>query len=86
MEYLHICHDECYLKGVVQETLYDKKLEDCTAMNYRDGKFECFLDYHINHIIFNQICAQFVVAIGCNTSILHMNILQIVLKSNQILV
>ncbi|CAF3510907.1 unnamed protein product [Rotaria sp. Silwood1] len=37
IEYLHICHDECYLKGVVQETLYDPKLEECTAMNPEDG-------------------------------------------------
>jgi hypothetical protein len=38
IEYLSICHDECYLKGVVQETLYDPKLEDCTAMDPRNGK------------------------------------------------
>jgi GTPase SAR1 family protein len=38
VEYLSICHDECYLKGVVQETLYDPKLEECTAMNPEDGK------------------------------------------------
>ncbi|CAF3092698.1 unnamed protein product [Rotaria sp. Silwood2] len=37
IEYLHICHDECYLNGVVQETLYDPKLEECTAMNPEDG-------------------------------------------------
>ncbi|CAF0824824.1 unnamed protein product [Rotaria sordida] len=37
IEYIHICHDECYLKGVVQETLYDPKLEECTAMNPEDG-------------------------------------------------
>ena len=33
IEYLSICHDNCYLKGVVQETLYDPKLEDCIAMH-----------------------------------------------------
>jgi len=38
MEYLQICHDECYLAGVVQETLYDPKLEDCTAMDPEEGK------------------------------------------------
>ncbi|CAF3879161.1 unnamed protein product [Adineta steineri] len=37
MEYLHICHDECYLAGVVQETLYDLKLQDCTAMEPEEG-------------------------------------------------
>ncbi|CAF2089667.1 unnamed protein product [Rotaria magnacalcarata] len=37
VEYLHICHGECYLSGVVQETLYDPKLEECTAMNPEDG-------------------------------------------------
>lgn len=38
IEYLSICHDECYLKGVEQETLYDQKLEECTAMNPEDGR------------------------------------------------
>jgi GTPase SAR1 family protein len=38
MEYLHVCHDECYLNGVVQETLYDPKLEECTAMDPEEGK------------------------------------------------
>ena len=39
IEYLSICHDECYLKGVEQETLYDSKLEECSAMNPEDGTF-----------------------------------------------
>jgi energy-coupling factor transporter ATP-binding protein EcfA2 len=53
VEYLHICHDECYLKGVTQETLYDPKLEDCTAMNPRDGKLliVCFFLYYYPHEI-----------------------------------
>jgi hypothetical protein len=38
MEYLYICHDECYLNGVVQETLNDPKLEECTAMEPYEGK------------------------------------------------
>ncbi|CAF1160764.1 unnamed protein product [Rotaria sp. Silwood1] len=37
IEYICICHDECYLKGVKQETLYDEKLQDCTAMDPRSG-------------------------------------------------
>jgi GTPase SAR1 family protein len=48
VEYLHICHDECYLTGVVQETLYDPKLEDCTAMDPEDGKLNISFssEYH----------------------------------------
>ena len=38
MEYLHICHDDCFLRGVEQETLDDPKLEDCTAMDVDTGK------------------------------------------------
>ena len=38
IEYLSICHENCYLKGVVQETLYDPKLEDCTLMYAQGGK------------------------------------------------
>jgi GTPase SAR1 family protein len=38
MEYISICHDVCYLKGVVQETLADPKLEDCTVMDPDNGK------------------------------------------------
>ncbi|UJR32245.1 hypothetical protein I4U23_019711 [Adineta vaga] len=37
LEYLSICHDECYLNGVKQETLYDQKLQDCTAMEPNEG-------------------------------------------------
>ncbi|CAF3144645.1 unnamed protein product [Rotaria sp. Silwood2] len=44
IEYIHICHEECYLKGVKQETLYDDKLQDCTAMDPRSGeKFEVLI-------------------------------------------
>jgi sulfatase maturation enzyme AslB (radical SAM superfamily) len=38
MEYLFICHDECYLNGVIQETLSDPKLKDCSAMSHINGK------------------------------------------------
>jgi hypothetical protein len=38
IEYLSICHDECYLKGVLQETLADEKLQDCSAMEPYSGK------------------------------------------------
>jgi hypothetical protein len=41
LEYIHICHDECYLKGVKQETLYDPKLQDCTSMDPYSGT--CFI-------------------------------------------
>ena len=37
IEYISICHDECYLKGVQQETLYDPHLQDCSAMDPLDG-------------------------------------------------
>ncbi|CAF0834354.1 unnamed protein product [Rotaria sordida] len=40
IEYICICHEECYLKGVKQETLYDEKLQDCTAMDPRSGDCE----------------------------------------------
>lgn len=38
IEYLSICHDECYLVGVEQETLAHPKLQDCTSMDVWDGK------------------------------------------------
>lgn len=37
-QYRSICHDECYLKSVVQETLNDPGLEDCRAMDYDTGR------------------------------------------------
>jgi GTP-binding protein EngB required for normal cell division len=44
MEYLHICHEECYLRGVQQETLCDDKLQECTVMDpYSGKKFILFL-------------------------------------------
>ena len=56
IEYTSICHDECYLKGVVQETLYDPKLEECTAMNPEDGKiFKALLTALISSIYFKNI-------------------------------
>ncbi|CAF4046964.1 unnamed protein product [Rotaria sp. Silwood1] len=43
LEYLSICHDVCYLKGVVQEKLSDPELEYCEAMDPDTGKmFEIF--------------------------------------------
>jgi len=48
MEYLSICHDECYLKGVVQETLDDPKLEDCEAIDAEEGKiFKVFFFFAV---------------------------------------
>ncbi|CAF0836353.1 unnamed protein product [Adineta ricciae] len=32
IQYLSICHEQCYLNGVQQETLYDPKLQDCFCM------------------------------------------------------
>jgi hypothetical protein len=43
VEYFHICHDECYLKGVIQETLDDPKLRECEAMDPKRG--EIFIVY-----------------------------------------
>jgi GTPase SAR1 family protein len=37
IEYLKICHDICYLKGVVQETLDDPKLRECEAIDPKKG-------------------------------------------------
>jgi hypothetical protein len=37
VEYISICHDECYVKGVIQESLADPKLEDCTAIDPANG-------------------------------------------------
>jgi hypothetical protein len=39
VEYLSICHDECFLKGVQQETLEDPKIRECEVMDPRKGKF-----------------------------------------------
>ncbi|CAF1342210.1 unnamed protein product [Rotaria sordida] len=38
LEYLSICHDVCYLKGVVQEKISDPELEYCEAMDPDTGK------------------------------------------------
>ena len=48
VEYTSICHDECYLRGVVQETLADRKLEDCTAIDYKTG--ETTKDQHLSFV------------------------------------
>ncbi|CAF3087293.1 unnamed protein product [Rotaria sp. Silwood2] len=37
MEYLSMCHEECYLKGVVQEKISDLQLKECEAMNPDNG-------------------------------------------------
>ena len=46
VEYTSICHEQCYLRGVVQETLADRKLEDCTAIDYKTG--ETTKDHHLS--------------------------------------
>ncbi|CAM4813124.1 unnamed protein product [Rotaria magnacalcarata] len=38
IEYTSKCHEKCYLKGVVQETINDQRMQECEAMNYRTGK------------------------------------------------
>ncbi|CAF2996654.1 unnamed protein product [Rotaria socialis] len=38
IEYISKCHEECYLKGVVQETINDRRMQECEAMNYKTGK------------------------------------------------
>lgn len=38
IEYLQICHDDCFLRGVIQEVLGDERLVDCSAMDFRTGK------------------------------------------------
>ena len=37
IEYLRICHDECYLKGIVQDTMNDPKLRECEVMDKEKG-------------------------------------------------
>ena len=38
VEYLSKCHEKCYLKGVLQETIKDERMRECEAMNYKTGK------------------------------------------------
>ena len=38
IEYISICHDECYLAGVKQETLEHPKIQDCSAIDFKTGK------------------------------------------------
>jgi hypothetical protein len=45
VEYLSICHDEFYLKGVVQETLANSELEQCTMMDPEEGKYSKYPFY-----------------------------------------
>jgi ribosome biogenesis GTPase A len=39
VEYTSKCHEECYLIGVVQETIGDERMRDCEVMNYKTGKY-----------------------------------------------
>ncbi|CAF3261197.1 unnamed protein product [Rotaria sp. Silwood2] len=51
MEYRSICHDVCYLKGVVQERLSDPELEYCEVMDPDNGKiFHIFFYYYLNDL------------------------------------
>jgi GTPase SAR1 family protein len=38
VEYISNCHEECYLTGVVQETMNDPRMLDCEAINAETGK------------------------------------------------
>jgi hypothetical protein len=50
LEYLSICHDECYLKGVIQETLNDPRIEEYTDMDPEKGKYsKCLFYFYIFH-------------------------------------
>jgi hypothetical protein len=50
LEYLSICHDECYLKGVIQETLDDPRIGECTVMNSEEGKYpKCLFYFYFFH-------------------------------------
>lgn len=42
VRYTSICHEHCYLSGVVQEVLGDPRLEDCEAFDYKSGKMNSF--------------------------------------------
>ncbi|CAF3545228.1 unnamed protein product [Rotaria sp. Silwood1] len=37
IEYISKCHEECYLKGVVQETINDPRMRECEIMHYHTG-------------------------------------------------
>ncbi|CAF4523210.1 unnamed protein product, partial [Rotaria sp. Silwood2] len=37
IEYKSKCHEICYLKGVVQETINDPRMLDCEVINYETG-------------------------------------------------
>ena len=39
VEYISICHERCYLKGVQQETLADRELRECEVIDPNTGKF-----------------------------------------------
>ncbi|UJR20042.1 hypothetical protein I4U23_023176 [Adineta vaga] len=38
IEYISQCHEHCYLKGVVQETIRDQRIRDCEIMEFKTGK------------------------------------------------
>ncbi|CAF3577730.1 unnamed protein product [Rotaria socialis] len=37
-EYITICHEPCYLKGIVEETIKDPRIKQCEVINYITGK------------------------------------------------
>jgi GTP-binding protein EngB required for normal cell division len=42
VEYTSECHDECYLKSFVQETINDPLMRECEVMDYKTGKIPSF--------------------------------------------
>jgi hypothetical protein len=38
IEYISKCHEQCYLKGVVQESINDRRMRECEAMHFNTGK------------------------------------------------
>ncbi|CAF1191869.1 unnamed protein product [Rotaria sp. Silwood1] len=54
IEYKSKCHDICYLKGVVQETINDPRMLDCEIIDYKTGictKCKCSWKKH-QHITY----------------------------------
>ncbi|CAF1212764.1 unnamed protein product [Rotaria sordida] len=54
IEYKSKCHDICYLKGVVQETINDPRMLDCEVIDYKTGqctKCKCSWQKH-QHITY----------------------------------
>lgn len=42
IEYTSKCHEQCYLKGVLQESINDPRMRECEAMHHKTGKLFSF--------------------------------------------